>query len=213
MTSGLFRWVPLLLFSFSAAAVERAPAKTEYVFDPAVIGEIAQHVSALPVEQAIEQAHAELRERYGEKVAPIKRWIFNDAGNVLLQITILYCSAHEYLIFFNTPIGATGFSGRYKKVEFYDYIITGRMLTYRTGQFSAKETHPGEFGYMSGGDELGFRVDDGTTAIEYGRGDILSAFKFGIIAPARFFTLDWKSAGEQIGDCAKIAIHEIFHKR
>ncbi len=44
-------------------------------------------------------------------MAPEPRWVFNNAGNLVCQLALVYASPFEYVAYFGTPIGASGFFG------------------------------------------------------------------------------------------------------
>jgi hypothetical protein len=186
--------------------------KRDFVFDPLILAGVAKRAAGLPTAQALDQVQHELIALYGEHVAPTRHWVYNAAGAVLGEMTLMHCSPKEYLIFFGTPVPAQGFSGRYHHVEFYDYMLTGEMQTYTEGDLTAQVYKPGEYAHMVKGQSKGFHVTGPSFMLEYGRGSVVTAFPFGVIAPARYVTLDFKSAWGQIKDCAKLAIHEIFGK-
>jgi C-8 sterol isomerase len=152
----------------------------------------------------------ELQKRYPDRLAEGRRWIFNVAGGAMGQLTVLYCSPKEYLIFFGTPIGTEGFSGRFKHADVYDIMLEGEMQTYTEGEFTPHTFLPGETALLAKGTGKGYRIKDHAFMLEYMRGNILPAMKFGIWSSTANNTLDWHSAWNQIHDCGKIALREIF---
>ena len=61
-----------------------------YVFDPEVLAEIAKKAVGLPHDQMFRTVHAALYERYPKHIHPEIRWIFNNAGGAMGQMTLLH---------------------------------------------------------------------------------------------------------------------------
>jgi hypothetical protein len=204
----LFRKFEKLMTSKEATEYQ----KRDYVFDPNVLAAVTKRAAGLPTAEALDQVQRELIALYGAHIVPTRHWIYNAAGAVLGEITLMHCSPKEYVIFFGSPVQAQGFSGRYHHMEFYDFMLTGEMQTYTEGDLTAQVYKPGEYAHMVRGQSKGFHISGPSFMLEYGRGSTVTAFPFGVIAPARYVTLDFHSAWGQIKDCAKLAIHEIFGK-
>jgi hypothetical protein len=116
----------------------------------------------------------------------------------------------EYVAFFGTPIGATGFSGRYGHADVWDLMVQGRMLTYTPGQFEATEYGPGDPAFLPKGTVKTMAYVGSTWMIDYGRGLPVTMMPFGITGPAAFATLDIRSAGEQLADYGKLVLRGMF---
>jgi C-8 sterol isomerase len=181
-----------------------------YVFDVETLHQITKKGVGLPAEKMFEIVQNELIARYGDHIAPDRRWIFNVAGGAMGQLTVLFCSLHEYLIFFGTPIGTNGFSGRYAGMDVYDFMMDGTMSTYTEGQFTPEITQPGQYAHLPRGQGKGYKVSDHSWMLEYSRGSILPSLNFGVWTPTAYNTLDWHSAWNQIHDCGKLLLHEAF---
>lgn len=194
---------------FSSAAEDNA---TGYVFTVAELEEIAAIRPDLPLGERWELMRAELAQRHPGKIAETLHWTFNAAGNVVCQIAIVAASPREYVAFFGTPVGATGFSGRYNKSNVWDIMVQGEMWTCVPGQFDYTVYVPGQTGYLARGNGKVFRYGPGTWMIDYARGNILTMFPFGVIAPAVYNTLDVKSAMEQFTDYAGLVIKGMLHQ-
>ncbi|HTL13346.1 MAG TPA: hypothetical protein VL588_12710 [Bdellovibrionota bacterium] len=187
-----------------------AARKKDYVFDPADLAEIARKGAGLPIEQAFDLVQHELSSRYGDHISTARHWIFNDAGTALGQLTLMHCSTKEYVIFFGSPLAINGFSGRYPMAEFFDFMLAGEMRTFSEGDLQPQVYPPGTYAHLEKSQGKGYSTTPGSWMLEYGRGNIISAFPFGVTGPARYITHDWKAAKDQIVDCGKLAIHEIF---
>lgn len=178
----------------------------EPVFTPEELQEIAKigFDEGIPLNERFNMMLKELQTRYPGRVADELHWVFNSSGNVLGQLALVYASPTEYIAFFGTPVGATGFSGRYNEADVWDMMVQGEMLTYVPGQFEPDYYYPGDMAYLAKGSIKGFRYVGSTWMIDYSRGNIITMFPYGVIAPAMNNTLDFKSAWEQISDYAKL---------
>jgi hypothetical protein len=196
---GLFSWI-----------LKRVEASDSYLFDADALQEIANTGVGLPVGDRWDAIHKELLQRYPGKIAPEVRWVFNSAGNVPCQLAIVYASPTEYVAFFGTPLGATGFSGRYGHADVWDLMVEGLMLTCTPGQFEPTEYRAGDSAYLPKGSGKVMSYVGSTWMIDYGRGLPVTMMPFGIIGPAVFSTMDGKSAYKQLADYGKLVMHGMF---
>ncbi|MBZ0272824.1 hypothetical protein K8I61_12370 [bacterium] len=201
---GAFRWLTDIFATY------RGDPADDYLFSPDELHELAQLGVGLPVADAWRVIHDELKRRYPGKIADDLRWTFNSAGTAFCQIAIVYASTKEYVAFFGTPIGAEGFSGRYA-ADVWDLMIDGEMWTYVPGQFEPTVYLAGDLAYLPRDGGKGVRYVDHAWMIDYGRGNIISMFPFGVIAPALFTTLDYKSAWEQFVDYGKLVVKDFLN--
>jgi hypothetical protein len=192
---GLFSWL-----------FKRVEASGSYLFDAGALQEIADTGAGLPLGERWDAIHREMLRRYPGKIAPEVRWVFNSAGNVVCQIAIVYASLTEYVAFFGTPTGATGFSGRYGHADVWDLMVDGRMLTYTPGQFEPTEFGPGDSAYLAKGTSKAMTYVGSTWMIDYGRGLPVTMMPFGIIGPAVFSTMDGESAWKQLADYGRLVL-------
>jgi hypothetical protein len=191
----------------------REDRQPKYLFDIETLHEISKKGVGLSYEKMFDVVQNELIAKYGDHIAPERRWIFNVAGGAMGQLTVLYCSLHEYLIFFGTPIGTNGFSGRYSGMDVFDFMMDGNMQAYTEGQATADNFNPGQYSHLEKGQGKGYVIRDHGWMLEYSRGSILPSLNFGVWTPTRYNTLDWHSAWNQIHDCGKIMLHETFGHR
>jgi len=138
------------------------------------------------------------------------KWTFNAAGNVVCNLALVYASPNEYVAFFGTPIGSTGFSGYYTQADVWDCMVAGQMYTFDPGQFEKSVYNAGDTAYLKAGSRRVFRYVDSCWMIDYARGNISSMFPYGIINPAAYNTLDTLSASEQVANYAELVIKSIF---
>jgi len=192
---------------------KRVEASGSYVFDAHELQEIANIGAGLPMGERWDAIHKELLRRYPGKISPDIRWTFNSAGNVVCQIAIVYASPTEYVAFFGTPIGATGFSGRYGHADVWDLMVEGRMLTCTPGQFEPTEYGPGDPAYLPKGTSKAMSYLGSTWMIDYGRGLPVTMMPFGIIGPAAFNTMDGESARQQLADYGRLVLRSMLGAR
>ncbi len=181
----------------------------EYALDPDELHEIAKLSIGLPYEEMFETIHQGLLDRYPGLIAEEWNWHFNVAGGAMGMLTVLYAAPNEYLIFFGTPIGTEGFSGRYD-AEIYDFVIDGEMWTYHEGDFERTAYVPGDAAYLGRDVTKGYRIPDHAWMLEYARGNIPSALNFGVIASTAYTTKDWVAGWGQIADYGAQAIKNLL---
>lgn len=191
---------------------EKISAADSYIFDPAELQDIANTGAGLPIEQRWTAIHQELLRRYPGKIAPEIHWVFNSSGNVICQLALVYASPSEYVAFFGTPIGATGFSGRYDFADVWDLMVEGKMRTYTPGQFEPTEYLAGDSAYLKKSSGKGVVYVGSTWMIDYGRGLPVTMLPFGVIAPALFNTLDYDSALQQLKDYGTLVLRGMVQK-
>jgi|GEM_PF-776128 len=184
-----------------------ATPKGKYEFSPEIVQNMAKTVanmvnSGTPVYTALQSEFNTIKNQHGKKVASSLHWIFNEAGNVIGEVALIYASPNEYLLFFGTPVGATGFSGRYNHVDIWDCTVAGRMADWTPGEMASTYL-PGQCEYLAKGVAKGFIMEpswnnakqkyEGSFTIEYARGSLITAMPFGVFAPLGL-TLDYKTA-------------------
>ncbi len=169
-----------------------------FVFDPDELHACVAAVVAekLPRAEAFDVLTARLQERYPAIDAGPRRWIFNNAGGAMGQMCLLYASLREYLIFFGTPIGTEGHSGRYA-TEVYDFVFDGEMECYLEGETERRTYGPGSYAVLRKNEVKGYRVRDRAWMLEYARGPIPLMLPFGL-ADTLFSTIDVVTAGRTL---------------
>ncbi len=180
-----------------------------YVFDPAVLEECARAGVGLPVEEAFDAITARLREKYPKYVIDAPRdWVFNNAGGAMGQLTLLHGSISEYLIFFGTPIGTEGHSGRYAAVV-WDFVFDGEMWCYIEGETSRTVFGPGSAACLGSGKVKGYRVPDHAWMLEYARGPIPGMLPFGL-ADSIFSVVDPRVVLRTMWNYGKLVIPNLL---
>ncbi|MBX3247957.1 MAG: hypothetical protein KF901_12325 [Myxococcales bacterium] len=180
-----------------------------YVFDPEVLGACAKLGVGLPVEQGLDAITAELAKRYPDHVyTGPRRWILNNAGGAMGQLTLLHGSITEYLIFFGSPIGTEGHSGRYS-TEVYDWVFDGEMWCYHEGETTRTLYEPGSTAYLGADRVKGYRIPDHAWMLEYSRGAIPSMLPFGL-ADSLVSTLDFKTVARTFVDYGRLTVGSLL---
>lgn len=183
-----------------------------YVFDPDELQDIANTGMGLPITQRWGAIHGELRKRHPDKVHPKFTWVFNSAGNLVCQLALVYASLNEYVAFFGTPIGATGFSGRYPFADVWDLMVEGEMRTYIPGQLEPTVYKAGDPAFLPKGQGKGVQYVGSTWMIDYARGPVITMLPFGVLAPTSFVTLDYRNLWKQLGIYGRLVVLNMLGK-
>ncbi len=127
----------------------------KYVFEPEVLQEVVRSHLDLPLEEMMTAITHDLAERYPGLIDTEPEWFFNNAGGAMGQLTMLYSSFSEYLIFFGSPIGGGGHTGRYRFAEDYATVLDGEMWHHGEGDLQRQEYRPGETVHLPRGTARG----------------------------------------------------------
>lgn len=180
-----------------------------YVFDPNVLHRVARESLDLPLDQKLEQIHRELLRLYPGHVEENLSWIFNHAGGAMGQMAVLHASITEYVIFFGSPIGTEGYSGRFKADDYF-IILDGEQWAYQEGELEKQVYRPGDMHHMPKGNARGYRMPDRCFALEYARGMIPLMLPFGL-ADAFSSTLDIIPVARTIGVFTRGTVRRLAH--
>ncbi len=93
------------------------------------------------------------------------------------MLTIMYASISEYLIFFGSPIGSEGFSGRYRWAHVYDVMLDGEMWCYTADSLTAPPSNRATWHTCRRGRQ-GIPHEDHAWMLEYSRGLIPAMLTF-----------------------------------
>ncbi|HEV2126323.1 MAG TPA: hypothetical protein VGW38_26500, partial [Chloroflexota bacterium] len=126
--------------------------------------------------------------RYPGRIDRTQPWLFSNAGGAMVQIKPVYASPREYILFFGTPTGTEGHSGRHP-AAFYDTVLDGEAWYYREGQFTRDEHRTGDHIYVGRGESAGMHIPDHVWMVEYARGALPLIMPFGV-ADSLLSTLD-----------------------
>lgn len=183
-----------------------------YVFDPEVLREIAQKGVGVPRERMFDVVTEAAAARYPGFITRERDWFFNTAGGAFGTLTILYASLWEYLIFFGSPIGNQGHSGRYHFAEDYFWILEGEIWHVKEGRTEREVYKAGDEVHLEKGVAKYYRIVDNAWGFEYARGFIPSMLPFGL-ADTVFSTLDYRTAFKTFRIYGKHVIGNLFRKR
>lgn len=180
-----------------------------YVFEPNRLWDCVKKGVGLPREDAMDAITRALDEAYpGHIHTGPREWILNNAGGAMGQLTLLHCSLTEYLIFFGTPIGTEGHSGRYP-TDVYDWTFDGEMWCYVEGETERTVFEPGSQAYLGADEVKGYRIPDHAWMLEYARGPIPSMLPFGL-ADTLVSTLDLKTFGRTMRGYTKLSVRSLL---
>lgn len=70
-----------------------------------------------PLPEKLANITEELDKLYPGYITKEREWVINNAGGAMGQFSFLYGSLREYLIFFGSPIGNQGHTGRFSFVD------------------------------------------------------------------------------------------------
>ena len=78
-------------------------------FEPEVLGEIVKECIGLPHDEMLDAITEAVDKRYPKlHIRKKRKWHWSNAGGAMLQISFLYGSLTEYLLFAHTAIGTEG---------------------------------------------------------------------------------------------------------
>jgi C-8 sterol isomerase len=163
-----------------------------YVFDPDALRDAAKLGRELPVRERLRTIARALAERYPEKISEEQEWVFSNAGGVMGQFTILYASLTEYVIFFGSPIGSSGHTGRYPWVKDWAFVLDGELWYFGQGQTERDVYRAGDEIVLEPGNAKGYRIVDHAWILEYARGPIVTMLPFGL-SDSFFSTHDFRT--------------------
>ena len=160
-----------------------------YLFDPKVLHRCAKSGVGLGIDASWDAITDALDKAYPGLINTAQRdWVFNNAGGAMGQIHLLYASLTEYILFFGTPVGTSGHSGRYA-ADVYDYMIHGEMWCYVEGQYDRRVYVPGDLAFLGTNEVKGYRLPEFGWMMEYARGRVPTMLPFGL-ADTLFSTVD-----------------------
>ena len=164
-----------------------------YVFDPNVLRESAKAGIGKPHEQMFAAITDDLAARYPGYITREPEWFINNAGGAMGTLRLLYASLSEYLIFFGSPIGNQGHTGRYHFVDDWFWVIEGEIWKFTEGETERHVFKPGDETHLPRGTAQAYRIVDNAWGLEYARGWIPTMLPFGL-ADTVFSTLDYRTA-------------------
>ena len=152
-----------------------------YVFDPETLHACTHAGIGPPVEEGMNAITRALDDAYPGKInTKPRRWFFNNAGGAMGQMCMLYASLREYIIFFGTPIGTDGHSGRYR-ADVHDYVFAGEMWCYLEGETGRRVYKAGDAANLGPGQAKGYRIPDFCWMLEYARGNTAAMLPFAVM--------------------------------
>ncbi|KAL4401962.1 C-8 sterol isomerase [Malassezia pachydermatis] len=162
-----------------------------YVFDQAKVHEITKSAIAKHGDKAdliFEEIISELRK--DPKVARTlnpnsfrdhNEWVFNNAGGAMGSMYIIHASITEYLIFFGTPIGTEGHTGRHTADDYF-HILTGEQLAFSAGDLVPERYPAGTMHHLRRGEVQQYIMPEtGCWALELAQGWIPPMLPFGFV--------------------------------
>ena len=182
-----------------------------HLFDPEELQQITNRRCDEPLEKAFDTITADLAAVYpGHIYTGPRRWVLNNAGGAMGQLTLLHASLSEYILFFGTPIGTTGHSGRYP-TRVYDFMIRGEVWTWVEGHLERIVSKPGVNAMdLPRGVAKGYRAFEDSWMLEYARGPIPLMLPFGLW-DSLFSTIDLVTIARTVAHYAQLTTRELVN--
>ncbi len=179
-----------------------------YVFEAEELQEVVDRHLDQPLQLAFDAITADLDASHpGHIYTGPRRWVLNNAGGAMGQITLIHASISEYILFFGTPIGTEGHSGRYPTTV-WDFMIQGEVWTYLEGGFERSVSKPGINAMaLPRGSAKGYRAFEDSWMLEYARGPIPLMLPFGLW-DSLFSTLDFVSLAKTVWHYGSLAAEQ-----
>ncbi|KAL9934645.1 hypothetical protein V8E36_006420 [Tilletia maclaganii] len=221
-SSSSLRWLSLIPLAFVLYALFgwlETIKSNHYVFDPQKLHTLVR--DSLDATRSLNSTEALfdeilLRLNQDPKIARTlnknswkssQEWMFNNAGGAMGSMYIIHASITEYLIFFGTPLGTEGHTGRHTADDYF-HILTGEQHAYPAGALKSEIYRPGDQHHLRRGDVKQYMMPEtGCWALELAQGWIPPMMPFGL-ADTLSSTLDvgsfavtvWITAREMIGN-------------
>ena len=180
-----------------------------YIFDPQVLRNVCADRLGPPPREAISSITEELARMYPGHIETREDWFFNIAGGATGIMTVLHGSLSEYLIWFGTPVGTEGFSGRYH-LDIYDVALSGQFWVYdEDDPLQRKVYMPGELAHLRRRRVKGFRISEDCWVLEYGRGPVPTCLAMGLSGAV--LSLDGGIIWKTVRNYGRLVIKELLH--
>jgi C-8 sterol isomerase len=180
-----------------------------YLFDPELLHEACRTHLGLPQEKMFRGIAADLSRAYPGHIETRENWVFNLAGGCKGIMTILHASLSEYLLFYGTPIGSGGYSGRYL-MDVYDFMLSGELASYTQSAFGAAAHYrAGDLAFLKKWQVKCFTLTPGSWMLEYGRGVIPASLPFAL-GDALFSCVDLITISKTLWLYTRLVVKELW---
>jgi C-8 sterol isomerase len=180
-----------------------------YVFDPQQIHEISRKAIGLPQADMARVLGEELARAFPGHIDSRPDWMFNLVAGLTGVMTIFHGSLSEYVLLYGTPVGSTGFSGRYR-LDIWDAVIAGEMDTFMLDSFhELAHFEAGDLAYLPRRQGKGVRMSAGCWMLEYGRGPVPTALPVGV-GDAIFSAFDPVTVGKTVWTYGRLVTRSLL---
>ena len=151
-----------------------------YIFDPEQMHQLARTHAGKPVDEAVAAIRDALDRAWPGSMTSKPEWILAIYGGTTATMTVLHASLTEYVLVYGSPIGTSGFSGRYL-FDCWDFMLSGEMRTFIDDNSRVGEIYrPGDKAFLPARRAKGYSIEPGSWMLEYSRGFIPSGLPFAL---------------------------------
>ncbi|CAO1622244.1 unnamed protein product [Parajaminaea phylloscopi] len=197
----------VLVFVLAYQALDSIKSRF-YIFDPPKVHAITREALAANHNTTLDlfnDVYARLRDSdpriarslNTRSITDQNEWVFNNAGGAMGSMYILHASITEYLIFFGTPVGTEGHTGRHTADDYF-HILVGEQRAYYPWSLEPEVYPAGSVHHLQRGHVKQYMMPEtGCWALELAQGWIPPMLPFGFadtVSSTLDFPTFWRTA-------------------